>query len=67
MTKHKLFISYYHSDDEYYRDKFEELFRDFCRIIIPCLAESNLFEALGTKKLNKIFTNYYYSHTRIYN
>ena len=42
-------------------DKFEELFRDFFRIIIPCLAESNLFEALGTKKLNKIFTNYYYS------
>ena len=28
MTKHKLFISYYHSDDEYYRDKFEKLFGD---------------------------------------
>lgn len=42
-------------------EKFEETFRDFCRIIIPCMAESNLFEALGTKKLTQIFTNYYYS------
>ena len=25
-TKHKVFISYYHKDDEDYRDKFEELF-----------------------------------------
>ena len=25
-TKHKVFISYYHKDDEVYRDKFEELF-----------------------------------------
>ncbi len=24
--KHKVFISYYHKDDQYYRDKFEELF-----------------------------------------
>lgn len=28
MTKHKLFISYYHKDDEYYRNKFEDLFGD---------------------------------------
>ena len=42
-------------------EKFEETFRDFCRIIIPCMAESNLFEALGTKKMATIFTNYYYS------
>lgn len=42
-------------------EKFEEIFRDFCRIIIPCMAESNLFEALGTKKMATIFTNYYYS------
>lgn len=27
-VKHKLFISYYHKDDEYYRNKFEELFGD---------------------------------------
>lgn len=42
-------------------EKFEEIFRDFCRIVIPCMAESNLFEALGTKKMTQIFTNYYYS------
>ena len=42
-------------------DKIEDSFRDFCRIIIPCTAETNLFEALGTKKLSKIFTDYYYS------
>jgi hypothetical protein len=26
MAKHKVFISYYHKDDEYYRTRFEELF-----------------------------------------
>lgn len=26
QTKHKLFISYYHDDDEYYRARFEKLF-----------------------------------------
>jgi len=25
-TRHKVFISYYHKDDEYYRNRFEELF-----------------------------------------
>jgi len=25
-TKHKVFISYYHNDDQYYRNRFEELF-----------------------------------------
>jgi len=25
-TKHKIFISYYHNDDQYYRDRFEQLF-----------------------------------------
>jgi hypothetical protein len=25
-TKHKVFISYYHEDDQYYKNKFEELF-----------------------------------------
>jgi len=27
-VKHKVFISYYHKDDEYYRNKFEDLFGD---------------------------------------
>lgn len=27
-TKHQVFISYYHDDDQYYKDKFEELFGD---------------------------------------
>jgi len=26
-TRHKVFISYYHKEDEYYRNRFEELFR----------------------------------------
>lgn len=26
MTKHKVFISYYHKDDEEYKNKFEDLF-----------------------------------------
>ena len=25
-TRHKVFVSYYHNDDEKYREKFEELF-----------------------------------------
>lgn len=28
MTKHKVFISYYHKDDEEYKNKFEDLFGD---------------------------------------
>ncbi len=28
LSKHKVFISYYHNDDEYYRNRFEEVFGD---------------------------------------
>lgn len=42
-------------------NKVEELFRDFCRIAIPVMAEGNMFENIGTKKLGKVFIEYYNS------
>ena len=33
MTKHKVFISYYHKDDEEYRNQFEDLFGDIITMV----------------------------------
>lgn len=41
--------------------KIEEIFRDFCRIAIPLMAEENMVESVGTKKLGRIFLDYYNS------
>ena len=48
-------------NDKVDADKLEILFRDFCRIIIPCMAELNLYESMGSKKLSRIFINHYHS------
>ena len=47
-------------NDKVDADKLEILFRDFCRIIIPCMAELNLYESMGSKKLSRIFINHYH-------
>ena len=34
MARHKVFISYYHASDQYYREQFEELFNNIYDIIV---------------------------------
>lgn len=51
MTKHRLFISYYH-EDEYYRNKFEELFGDL--FINTSVKYGEIDDSLSTEYIKRL-------------
>ena len=63
MTKHKLFISYYHSDDEYYRDKFEELFGDL--FINKSVQIGDIDDDLSEEYIKRLIRENYISDTSV--
>lgn len=63
MAKHKLFISYYHSDDEYYRDKFEELFGDL--FINKSVQIGDIDDDLSDEYIKRLIRENYISDTSV--
>jgi hypothetical protein len=63
MTKHKLFISYYHNDDEKYRNKFEELFGDL--FINKSVKLGDIDEDLSTEYIKRLIREKYISDTSV--
>lgn len=63
MAKHKLFISYYHSDDEYYRNKFEELFGDL--FINKSVQIGDIDDDLSDEYIKRLIRENYISDTSV--
>lgn len=63
MTRHKLFISYYHKDDEEYRNKFEELFGDL--FINKSVQLGDINEDLSTNYIKRLIREDYISDSSI--
>ena len=63
MTKHKLFISYYHKDDEKYRNKFEELFGDL--FINKSVELGDIDDDLSTDYIKRLIRENYISDTSV--
>lgn len=63
MTKHKLFISYYHKDDEKYRNRFEELFRDL--FINKSVKIGDISEDVSTEYIKRLIRENYISDTSV--
>lgn len=62
-VKRKLFISYYHKDDEYYRYKFEELFGDL--FVNKCVHPGDIDTDLGTDYIKRLIREKYISDTSV--
>lgn len=63
MTKHKLFISYYHNDDEYYRNKFEDLFGEL--FINKSVQLGDIDDDLSTNYIKRLIREEYISDTSV--
>lgn len=63
MTKHKLFISYYHKDDEEYRNMFEELFEDL--FINKSVKLGDIEEDLSEEYIKRLIREKYISDTSV--
>ena len=63
MTKHKLFISYYHKDDEKYRNRFEELFGDL--FINKSVKIGDINEDVSTEYIISLFRENYISDASV--
>lgn len=63
MTKHKLFISYYHNDDEKYRNKFEDLFGDL--FINKSVNLGDIDDDLNTDYIKRLIRENYISDTSV--
>ena len=63
MTKHKLFISYYHKDDEFYRSKFEKLFGDL--FINKSVKLGDIDDDLSTDYIKRLIRENYISDTSV--
>lgn len=63
MTKHKLFISYYHNDDEYYRNRFEELFGDL--FINKSVKLGDIDDNLSTEYIKRLIREDYISDSSV--
>lgn len=63
MTKHKLFISYYHNDDEYYRNKFEKLFGDL--FVNKSVKLGDIDDDLSTDYIKRLIRENYISDTSV--
>ena len=63
MTKHKLFISYYHKDDEIYRNKFEDLFGDL--FINKSVKIGDINDDVRTEYIKRLIRENYISDTSV--
>lgn len=62
MTKHKVFISYYHAD-EYYRNRFEELFGDL--FINKSVHIGDISDDLSTEYIKRLIREKYISDSSV--
>lgn len=63
MTKHKLFISYYHKEDNIYREEFERLFEDL--FINKCVKLGDINEDLSTEYVKRLIRENYISDSTV--
>jgi len=61
--KHKVFISYHHKNDEYYRNKFEELFGDL--FINKCVHQGDINPNLKTDYIKRLIREDYISDSSV--
>ncbi len=62
-TKHKVFISYYHDDDQYYKDKFEELFDDI--FINKSVSDGDIDDDLSANYIKRLIQEDYLTDTSV--
>jgi hypothetical protein len=62
-TRHKVFISYYHKDDQYYRNCFEELFRHL--FINKSVEPGGIDTDLSTEYIKRLIQQGYISDTSV--
>ncbi len=63
MAKHKLFISYHHNNDEYYKNKFEELFGDL--FINKSVKLGDIDDDLSEEYIKRLIRENYISDTSV--
>lgn len=63
MTKHKVFISYYHKDDEYYRNRFEDLFGDI--FINKSVKQGDIDSELSDEYIKRLIREDYISDSSV--
>lgn len=63
MTKHKVFISYYHKDDEEYRNQFEDLFGDI--FINKSVKEGDINSELSDEYIKRLIREEYISDSSV--
>ncbi|WP_434509810.1 TIR domain-containing protein [Desulfitobacterium sp. AusDCA] len=61
--KHKVFISYYHEDDQYYKDKFEALFGDI--FINKSVGDGDIDDDLSANYIKRLIQEGYLTDTSV--
>jgi hypothetical protein len=62
-TKHKVFLSYYHADDQYYKDKFEELFGNI--FINKSVGNGDIDDDLSANYIKRLIQEGYLTDTSV--
>ncbi len=58
--KHKIFVSYHHKNDQYYRNKFEEIFSEYYDIFISqSVQDKDIDDGLSDQEIRKIIRDQY--------
>lgn len=58
--RHNVFVSYYHRDDQYYRELFENMFSDYYDIMVSKSVEmGDIDEYLSTERIRQIIRDRY--------
>lgn len=63
IAKHKVFVSYYHFDDQYYRDRFEQLFGDL--IVSKSVNDGDIDAQNSHDYVKKLIQNEYLHDTTL--
>jgi hypothetical protein len=63
LTKRKTFVSYYHHDDQYYRDQFENLFGDL--MIIKSVEDGDINSDNSHQYIKQLIQKEYLSDTTV--
>ena len=62
-TKHKVFLSYYHADDQYYKERFEELFGN--TFINKSVGNGDIDDDLSTNYIKRLIQEGYQTDTSV--
>lgn len=62
-TRHKVFISYYHADDQSYKEKFEELFGDI--FINKSVGDGEIDDDLSNEYIKRLIREGYITDTSV--